>query len=375
MCIIQDLTQKRIQEELTIEKNTAEQSAKFKDQFLANMSHEIKTPMNGIIGMVDILQRSVGLNPKQKSHLKIIQNSSRDLMNIINDILDLSKLQAGKVEIKYSETSIKDVVHHVSSLFSANAAQKGLSINTIHTSNIPLKFNAPTNRITQILSNLVGNAVKLTSFGSVTIKTSWINKDDGMMKIEITDTGNGISIENQKLLFNDFHQLDQSITKANKGTGLGLAISKKLVELMQGEVGIISEIGKGSNFWFTFKTTPIEEPTDQPSEPNPNSEQTQNYDLKVLLIDDNAVKLMVAEIMLEEFECEVTSATNGLDGLEKFEENLFDLILMDIQMPEMNGAEASQKIKKKYAKVPPIIGLSANAMEGDAEKIHEPRIG
>lgn len=360
-----------------IRKNTIlTQNASFKEQFLANMSHEIRTPLNGVIGMIDVLMTNTDLDDLQREYIGTVHRSSQDLLAILNDILDLSKLEAGQMKIEQADMNVHSVVHKVKGLFAAEAKQKGLSIRSVYGEDVPQSFKAGEIRLTQIISNLVGNAVKFTTEGEIVIKTSLVeNRPEAMVvKVEVIDNGDGISEADQQKLFSQFQQLDQSSTKSIKGTGLGLSICKRLVELMHGEIGVVSEEGRGSNFWFTFTAYPLtqaereqKQQKEQKSKPSPK-DKFPNFNLNVLLVDDNDVNLMLAEIMLNNFGCVAQFAENGLLALEKCKENTFDLILMDIQMPVMDGVEATQKIKADHPDAPPIIGLSANAMEGDAEK-------
>jgi signal transduction histidine kinase/CheY-like chemotaxis protein len=354
--------------DLRHEKRVSEKASQFKDEFLANMSHEIRTPMNGIIGMIDVLLIEDGLNEKQKDRVNTIQRSSQDLLTIINDVLDLSKLQAGKMKVETEEVNLYDIVFKIKGLFAAVAEQKGINININYSPLISHFYQTSGVRVSQILSNIVGNAIKFTEEGEINIQVTRCKKVDGKDKIRfnISDTGEGISRENQKLLFSKFKQLDQSSTKSIKGTGLGLSICKKLVELLNGEIGVYSTLGEGSTFWFCIEAEEIKKSTSETKDLSISIKE--QFNIKVLLVDDNQINLMVAKLLLNKLGCEVTEAINGKDAIEKFKADSFDLVLMDIQMPEMDGVEATNIIKKDFKEVPPIIGLSANAMEGDAER-------
>ncbi|MBL4887044.1 MAG: response regulator [Flavobacteriaceae bacterium] len=348
------------------EKEIAERSTEFKSQFLANMSHEIRTPMNGIIGMINILIEHTTLDSIQKEYVDIIHRSSQDLLAILNDILDLSKLESGKMELSKKEVDMHNIVQKVKQLFEAKAKQKGITIRVLHANDLPLSFNTDETRLTQIISNLVGNAVKFTNEGEIIIKTSLLEQSSQKLKfkIEVIDTGTGISKENQAKLFIQFQQLNQNIITGAKGTGLGLSISKKLVTLMGGEIGVESQIGIGSNFWFTFEAFPVVQ-KEIKKETQINFNQ---YNLNILLVDDSDVNLTVLKLMLAKLGCTVEMAINGKKAVDMFKEGKYHLIFMDIQMPVMDGVTATKTIKSMYKNVPPIIGLSANAMEGDAEK-------
>ncbi|MEM7038949.1 MAG: response regulator, partial [Bacteroidota bacterium] len=355
-------------------KEEAERTAKFRSQFLANMSHEIRTPMNGVVGMLDILSRDTDLDAQQKEYVGVIKRSSSDLMMILNDVLDLSKLESGQMKIRKAEVVFEQIIEKVLGLFAAKATEKGLTLRAEFVDRIPYKIEGDGLRLTQILSNLVGNAIKFTEKGEVLIRISVQSSGNPIqIKAEVIDSGMGVSPENQKVLFNAFQQLDQSSTKSIGGTGLGLAICKNLVHRMNGDIGIVSETGEGSNFWFTFEAAVLEEHAkEQPVKQvkrKPDIPQTDAvFGLKVMVVDDDEVNLMVAERILLHLGCTATTVDSGKEALVEFEADEYDLILMDIQMPEMDGVETTKRLKRSQQTVPPIIGLSANAMEGDAEK-------
>lgn len=235
-------------------KNEAELSAKFRANFLSNMSHEIRTPMNGIVGVLDLLLRTK-LSPKQEELANIVKESSNHLVTIINDILDLSKLEAGKMQLNYSVVSLESISKGIYSLFNPKTHEKGLEYTITIDNSVPNAIVVDKTRITQILSNFVSNAVKFTDQGSVNINISLMESSHNpLLKVEVIDTGAGIDDKNLKKLFKAFNQSDITSTKSHEWTGLGLAISKNLVELMNGEIGAESQVGKGSNFWFTFES-------------------------------------------------------------------------------------------------------------------------
>ncbi|PCJ82024.1 MAG: hypothetical protein COA49_03420 [Bacteroidetes bacterium] len=356
--------------ETTRAKEEAVQLAKFRETFLANMSHEIRTPMNGVIGIIELLTLNTKLDATQKEYVEIIKNSSHDLLAILNDILDLSKLEAGEMNIAPKIFNYKSLIHKVKSLFIGKADEKGLKITSEYGNDFPEYVLADSNRITQILSNFVSNAIKFTDTGSVNISSTWKQKELGkiIIRIEVIDTGVGIDEKGQKVAFEEFKQLDEGSTKAFKGTGLGLAICSKLTNLMGGEIGVDSEKGKGSTFWFTFESDEIEAGSFKDSQSNKSKEVMESFDANVLLVDDEKINIIVAKLMLEGMGCKVTTAENGLEAVNKYEDGKFDVILMDMQMPVMDGIEATNNIKESFNNVPPIIGLSANAMVGDAEK-------
>jgi signal transduction histidine kinase/CheY-like chemotaxis protein len=344
--------------------------SKEKEEFFANISHEIRTPMNGVIGIIDVLKRTTNLNEIQKKYLTVISKSSFDMMAIINDILDLSKLEAGELTVKYSTNSIKNVLQQEINLFTELADERQNTIELIVDNNIPEYLKLGEIRIKQIVRNLLSNAIKFTKNGKIKIRAtlveSYSNNSSNKIKIEIIDNGVGIGLNNQKLLFNVFQQLDQSSTKKAKGTGLGLSIAKKLAVLMHGEIGIESEINKGSNFWFTFLAENSEAPTFKNKNKYPNNHLFKNK--KILVVDDMEINILVATTMLEKLGFKVDVSKNGFNAIEKYKKKDYCLILMDIQMPKMDGIETTHHIRSIVKPTPPIIAFTANAMDGDKEK-------
>lgn len=356
-------------DELLVEKTkeieeTSNEIMKLKDEFLANMSHEIRSPMNGIIGMIDLLKDDQQLNDEQKSFVNTIHSSSNQLLGILNDILDLSKLESGKMKIQNSLIHVTEEVSKIIDLFQTNAQEKGIEFRFKCESNVPSNVITDKVKVIQVLTNLVNNAVKFTSKGSIELRVSTSGLD--MLRFEIIDTGPGISEQNQEKLFSQFQQMDQSSTKTVKGTGLGLAICKNIVKLLGGEIGVESQVDKGSTFWFTIKTqVPSERELKELAD---KKSKVRLFNKKVLVVDDIDVNLKVVSMMLTQMGCTVETAKNGLIGIEKFEEGDFDLILMDIQMPGMDGMEAAKIINSMDKKTPPITALTANALSGDVEK-------
>ncbi len=347
-----------------------EKSLRFKEIFLANMSHEIRTPMNGILGMLSLIQEDDSLSPSQKDYINTIQESSLGLMNILNDVLDLSKLEVGMMELKPSVVNIHEVIQQVGKIFRAIAKQKGIVIHYNINPAIPVWLKVDKNRLSQVISNLIGNAIKFTEEGSITIALEHLGepekKEQHLFKISVTDTGIGLSEKDQSLIFREFLQLEYH---ASKGTGLGLAICEQLVSLMGGKIGVNSKEGEGATFWFTFEAalgTANEREIERPAAKN-----RPKFNLNILLVEDNKVNQKVANLMLEKMGCRVVIAENGLEALEAYLPDTFDLILMDVQMPKMDGVTATKALKKQHQNLPPIIGLSANAMQGDAQKYIE----
>lgn len=360
--LIQEIEQKLTTTK--IEKQLAVETANFKDQFLANMSHEIRTPLNGVIGMLDVFSIGSELDDKQKNQINIVQNSADSLLTIINDILDLSKLQAGKMEINNAPVNIYSFINQTKQLYLPIASSKNINLNVKIAENINDHVEFDASRVKQILNNLLSNAVKFTpKNGKVNIN---ILLEKSFLKFEIQDSGIGISTEEQAKIFDDFSQVSEANNNRTDGTGLGLAICKKLAQLMKGTIGVESELGRGSTFFFTIEYKPTNEVPKERIKKIVNSKNEKS--LNVLVVEDKPVNQKVIQLMLSKLGHTVVIANNGIQALAIYPTASFDLILMDVQMPEMDGVEATKILKEKYTVLPPIIGLSANSMEGDAEK-------
>ncbi len=366
---VQDVTEQVINQELKNNIEIAVKTSEMKQQFLANMSHEMRTPMNGILGMIEFLLKT-DLSKEQYDYAQTIKHSSESLLNIINDVLDLSKIEAGKLTLKPVNFSLDEMIDKVKGLFSALTKHKVLRFDIDIKDNVPEFLNADENRLLQVITNLISNAVKFTPEGSVKllIEQKSTVDDELELYVEVSDTGIGIAKEYMNKLFQPFSQIDTSLKRAHEGTGLGLSICRSIVELMGGEIGVKNnEEGKGATFYFTFKTKKAEkvkaekEKTEKPTE-------KLNLDIDVLLVEDKAINQKIIKMMLENAGCRVKLAYNGLQAMKEMENSTFDLIIMDIQMPVMDGVTANKQIRKKFRDIPPIIALSANALEGDAEK-------
>ncbi|OFX69101.1 MAG: hypothetical protein A2X12_05100 [Bacteroidetes bacterium GWE2_29_8] len=353
------------QKEMEVYKRTTE----IKQQFLANMSHEMRTPMCGIIGLTELISNTE-LNEKQKEFIDTIKDSSNSLLTLINNILDISKIEAGKMQIKQNVFNFHKTISYINNLFSAIITNKGLNLEIQIAENIPKFIKSDEYRIKQILNNLVSNAIKFTNSGSININVSVAKEMQEyiLIKISIIDTGIGISEDNKKLLFQKFSQVDYSNSRLYEGAGLGLSIVKELVTMLDGEIHVESVEGQGSNFWFTFKANKTKLSDKEELVIIETLEQKYNFNFKILLVEDKAVNYKVIRLMLENIGCSVDIAENGQIALKKVSKNVYDLIFMDIMMPIMDGITATKRIKELYKNAPPIIGLSANAMDGDAEK-------
>lgn len=370
--VIRDISEiQRITDELKLAKREAENSLKIKESFLANMSHEIRTPMNGIIATVELLTESK-LSRKQRENVDTLRQSSNILLNILNDILDLSKLEAGKMQARKEPVSVKDVLQQTYLLFSQSAKQKKIDYNFFIDPSIPKKIISDETRLVQVLSNLVSNAIKFTgNKGSVSILTSCkILARNTYITFEVKDSGIGISKENIKNLFVSFNQLDSSIGKQYGGTGLGLSISNELCKILGGEIKVESKLGKGSSFKFTLKTKVAKDLVkNSPKDIVTNKNKQSIKGMNVLLVDDMEVNRRVGTKLLESLGVETQVASNGSEALGLVNIHKYDVVLMDIQMPVMDGVTALENMKNlSNIANTKIIAMTAYSMEEDRDR-------
>jgi signal transduction histidine kinase len=357
------------------DKMHAEASERFKQQFLANMSHEIRTPMNSVIGITHLLLKS-SLNEQQHRYVSMIQTASEQLMSIINDILDLSKIEAGKMVFEKIDFSIRKVAENVWNMLHLKAEEKSLELKINIDSGVPEKVNGDPSRLAQILINLAGNSIKFTDKGFIEIKCVSIGISNTICDLEfsVTDTGIGIAKEKLDSIFESFTQADSDTSRKYGGTGLGLTICKQLVELQGGRISLESKPGVGTRFYFNipYSIAQNQVVSDSPVEKSVNLAPLNG--LKLLLVEDNEFNKIVAEDTIREKlpDVEIDHASNGLEAVKMVEQGNYALVLMDIQMPEMDGYEATRRIRQMVIKkATPIMAMTANATPEEIAKCFE----
>jgi PAS domain S-box-containing protein len=360
-------------------RDEALEASRLKSEFVANISHEIRTPISALIGITELLL-GTSLDQEQRDLLELAFDSGRSLLTIINDILDFSKIEAAKVRLEEKQFSLIRVLNGAVELLSEAAGDKSISMSFSYDSSIPEQLYGDPTRLRQILINLVSNAIKFTEQGAIQIRAS-IEQREGTwitVRFEVEDTGIGLSEEAQSRLFMPFTQIDSSTSRKHGGTGLGLAISKRLVELMNGEMGLVSKENSGSTFWFTLplRTVPDEQSVSQAeSAENPSLARVNETDQWILLVEDNPALQKIAYKQLQKLGFPTDVVGSGTEALRAVSEKCYSLILMDCQLPEMDGFDATRRIRENEqladCKHTPIIAMTASAMYGDREKCLE----
>ncbi|MEI7491692.1 MAG: ATP-binding protein [Bacteroidota bacterium] len=366
-----DITErKHYESELKYAKELAEAGTMAKNEFIASISHEFRTPMNGILGLAEIL-RNTSLDENQSELLKGIVSSAENLLVLVNDLLDFSAIEAGKMELDFHPFMLERVLEDVFQMLNMKALEKSLDFKVSISDNVPNHLVGDSQRLRQIIINLVNNAVKFTDHGGISIHISLLNRtiDHALLRFEVKDTGIGIPPEALNSLFRVFSRIRQKQHKLISGTGLGLSICKKLTDLLGGEIGVESVHGKGSTFWFNL---PFELSSPRAQSPNKTDEFFDNLftGKKVLVAEDNLINQKIVSFQLKRMGFDVKLVDNGQSALEEFTANKFDLIILDIQMPVMDGyqvAKAIRNLEKSISAHVPIIALTANAMKGDRE--------
>ena len=382
----QDITDKKRNEEALLKaKNEALQAAQAKSDFLSNMSHEIRTPMNAIIGITDLLLDKLAI-PENREYLQSIKYSADNLLHIINDILDLSKIEAGKVELEEEPFNLEQKINELKRTFQPKANEKKIELITTITKDVPAYVKGDQFRLNQILLNLISNAIKFTSKGSITVRVELKkgSAENCTLLFSVTDSGIGIAEDKLNSIFDTFTQAYTDTTRKFGGTGLGLAISKNLVQLQQGYMGVHSKLGAGSTFYFeipykTVSPQEIKNIVPQQNQMIDDALKKNNASLlsgaRILLVEDNSLNQFVAKQLLKKWESEVAVAETGVEALHMLAETEFDIVLMDLQMPEMNGFEATAQIRSGATTVLnpkiPIIALTADAFEETRKRVIE----
>ncbi|MES2397437.1 MAG: ATP-binding protein [Bacteroidota bacterium] len=358
-----------ILEDYSEAKEKAEESTKLKEAFLANMSHEIRTPMNAIIGFSDILSKS-NLEEKEREYVKTIKLAGENLLTIINDILDISKIEAGMMTFEEHSFSVREIFKSLNVMLMGKAKEKNLELEFLCNDNVPKSLLGDPTRLIQIIINLTGNAIKFTQKGKVQVNVKILKNEKSNTSLEFSVKDTGIGIPENKLdhIFERFRQAESHTTRKYGGTGLGLSIAKQLVELQGGKLSVKSELKVGSTFSFYISYKKSEEAPQVPESSEKKYNMEDLIKLNILLVEDNQLNVKLILSLFSEYRLKVQVAENGSVCIEKLKENNFDIILMDMEMPVMNGYEAATIIRNVIKNNIPIIAMTAHAMAGEKER-------
>lgn len=368
--VVRDVTYyKELVKSQSIARQKAEDADKSKTEFLAAVSHELRTPLNAVMGFTQLLQ-DTALTEEQEDYLAMMQHSSEQLLSLINDLLDLSRIESGHIDLQLIDFNLHEELNSIMELLSVKLVESGNIIRLDFAEDLPEIIQSDPLRLRQIILNLMGNAIKFADSGSIEFS---IQKNADKLKFMVKDSGQGIPADKLEFIFGKFNQLDSSISRQHGGAGLGLAICKNLVENMGGEIGVSSEVDKGTTFWFTLPYKRAEsgssrgggDVTDEM--PLPVEADKSKANTEILLVEDDKTNQMIANAMLQKIGCHITIANNGQEAIEICSQaNKFDLIFMDIQMPVMDGISATRKLRQHGIDTP-IIAMTANAMSGDRD--------
>ena len=362
-------SQNQLIRQLDASEKKEREAARIKENFLANMSHEIRTPMNAILGFTSLLEKKK-LDKESAEYIHTIRQSGENLLTIINDILDLSRIEAGMMRIESNPFGIRGLMHSVETMFQEKVKEKGLALSTVIDNKVPDALTGDAIRLTQIMVNLIGNAVKFTKQGSININVDAdaIASKEILLNVSVTDTGIGIDKENLTSIFDRFQQAEDSITRKYGGTGLGLSIVKDLVDLQNGKIAVISEPGLGTKFQFSIPYQVAASPAQEVRKQGADNLKLPPHSIRILVVEDNEINQSLMKKLLGSWMIDPVIVSNGSEAIAQLRENEFSIVLMDIQMPEMDGYSATRVIREELHLSIPIIAMTAHALAGEREK-------